>query len=89
MLSVTALLWIFKKITVGYDPLKPKKTMLSGQDGAQHFIACRTWYVDCRLNDNSNNNNDKINSGAVVNTPNGVPHTRGKIIFNSGEELLR
>ncbi|XP_023347268.1 HEAT repeat-containing protein 5B [Eurytemora carolleeae] len=27
--------------------------------------------------------------GAVVNTPNGVPHTRGKIIFNSGEELLR
>ena len=31
----------------------------------------------------------KMISGAVVNTPNGVPHTRGKIIFNSGEELLR
>jgi len=27
--------------------------------------------------------------GAVRNTPNGIPHTRGKIIFNCGEELLR
>ena len=27
--------------------------------------------------------------GAVRETPNGVPHTRGKIIFNCGEELLR
>jgi len=27
--------------------------------------------------------------GAVRSTPNGIPHTRGKIIFNCGEELLR
>ena len=27
--------------------------------------------------------------GAVRATPNGIPHTRGKIIFNVGEELLR
>jgi len=27
--------------------------------------------------------------GAVRSTPNGIPHTRGKIIFNVGEELLR
>ena len=27
--------------------------------------------------------------GAVRNTPNGIPHTRGKILFNCGEELLR
>ena len=27
--------------------------------------------------------------GAVTDTPNGIPHTRGKIIFNCGEELLR
>ena len=27
--------------------------------------------------------------GAVRATPNGIPHTRGKIIFNCGEELIR
>ena len=27
--------------------------------------------------------------GAVRSTPNGIPHTRGKIVFNCGEELLR
>ena len=27
--------------------------------------------------------------GAVSATPNGIPHTRGKIIFNCGEELIR
>ena len=27
--------------------------------------------------------------GAVSSTPNGIPHTRGKIIFNCGEELIR
>ena len=27
--------------------------------------------------------------GAVRATPNGIPHTRGKIICNGGEELLR
>ena len=27
--------------------------------------------------------------GAVRVTPNGIPHTRGKVIFNCGEELLR
>jgi len=27
--------------------------------------------------------------GAVRSTPNGIPHTRGKVIFNCGEELLR